>query len=61
MGKLTLTASIILIALSAGAPFAAKVQRHPFAEPAYTEHYTESQSQTAELGPHYHGGPKSDV
>jgi hypothetical protein len=56
MGK-TILASIILIALSTGGAFAAKIQRHSFAAAAY------AQLQSLKIpnpGPHYHGGPKSN-
>ena len=51
----TILASIILIALSAGGAFAAKVQRHSLATAAH--------AQLLEIpnhGPQYHGGPKSN-
>jgi hypothetical protein len=56
VGKSVL-ASIILIALSTGGAFAAKVHRHSFAAAAY------AQLQSLEIpihGLHYHGGPKSN-
>jgi hypothetical protein len=58
VGK-TILASIILIALSTGGAFAAKVHRHSSAASAHAE----LQSQLLEIPnhpPHYHGGPKSN-
>ena len=58
MGNATL-ASIILIALSTGGAFAAKVHRHSFVAAAHAQ----LQSQLLEIPnhrPHYHGGPKSN-
>jgi hypothetical protein len=52
-------ASIVLIALSTGEAFAAKVHRHSFVAATHAQ----VQSQLLEIpnhGPHYHGGPKSN-
>jgi hypothetical protein len=58
VGK-TILASIILIALSTGGAFAAKIHRHSLAAAAHAQ----LQSQLLEIpnhGLHYHGGPKSN-
>jgi hypothetical protein len=57
MGKIILVASIILIAFSMSDAFAARLHRHWSAVAAHAQW----QSAVPDRGPHYHGGPKSNI